>query len=94
MPLTRAMQMLVDLCMRQPEGKYVLVRDPTRPVLRLYSVPPGTFESDDDEPRRRHGDFDEDEEGEEEGEDAGDAAQDDADDDDEEDVLAFKKRAK
>eukprot|EP00588_Corethron_pennatum_P015549 CAMPEP_0194266726 /NCGR_PEP_ID=MMETSP0169-20130528/1538_1 /TAXON_ID=218684 /ORGANISM="Corethron pennatum, Strain L29A3" /LENGTH=638 /DNA_ID=CAMNT_0039007481 /DNA_START=55 /DNA_END=1971 /DNA_ORIENTATION=- len=41
-------KMLVDMMMGKPEGKYVLMRDPNRPVVRIYSVPPGTFEDDDD----------------------------------------------
>ncbi|KAL1953091.1 hypothetical protein VTO42DRAFT_3610 [Malbranchea cinnamomea] len=28
--------------------KYVLVKDPNKPVLRLYAVPPNTFEEDED----------------------------------------------
>ena len=35
---------IADMCLRKPEGKYVLVKDPNKPVLRLYAVPPGTFE--------------------------------------------------
>jgi len=31
-----------------PEGKYVLVKDPNRPVLRLYEVPANTFEEPED----------------------------------------------
>lgn len=31
-----------------PEGKYVLVKDPNRPVLRLYEVPADTFEEAED----------------------------------------------
>ncbi|KAL9713051.1 hypothetical protein Ac2012v2_004292 [Leucoagaricus gongylophorus] len=32
-------RMVTDLCMKLPEGKYVLVKDPNKPVVRLYSVP-------------------------------------------------------
>ncbi|KAF8318145.1 translation initiation factor eIF-3, subunit D [Clavulina sp. PMI_390] len=38
---------IADLCMAQPEGKYLLVKDPNKPVIRLYSVPPGTFGDED-----------------------------------------------
>jgi translation initiation factor 3 subunit D len=38
---------LVDRFTNLPEGKYVLLRDPNKPIVRLYSVPPGTFEEDD-----------------------------------------------
>ncbi|KAF8897893.1 eukaryotic translation initiation factor 3 subunit D [Infundibulicybe gibba] len=48
---------VTDLCMKMPEGKYVLVKDPNKPVIRLYAVPMTTFTGDDEE-----GDaFDEDE---------------------------------
>ncbi|KAI9798962.1 MAG: hypothetical protein M1833_004315 [Piccolia ochrophora] len=40
---------IVDMCLKMPEGKYVLVKDPNKPVLRLYDVPPNTFEEGDDE---------------------------------------------
>ncbi|PFH47808.1 hypothetical protein AMATHDRAFT_50029 [Amanita thiersii Skay4041] len=40
---------VTDLCMKMPEGKYVLVKDPNKPVIRLYAVPPGTFAVDEDE---------------------------------------------
>ncbi|KAF8984881.1 hypothetical protein BGZ46_006680 [Entomortierella lignicola] len=35
---------VVDLALKLPEGKYVLVKDPNKPVIRLYSVPKSTFE--------------------------------------------------
>ncbi|KAF0465211.1 translation initiation factor eIF-3, subunit D [Gigaspora margarita] len=35
---------VIDLCMKLPEGRYVLLKDPNKPVVRLYSVPPNTFE--------------------------------------------------
>ena len=31
------------------DGKFVIVKDPNKPVLRIYSVPPNTFEDDEDE---------------------------------------------
>ena len=40
---------IVDMCLKKPEGKYVLVKDPNRPLLRLYEVPVGTFEEGDEE---------------------------------------------
>ncbi|KAF8622074.1 hypothetical protein AX15_007219 [Amanita polypyramis BW_CC] len=40
---------VTDLCLKMPEGKYVLVKDPNKPVIRLYAVPPGTFQAQDDE---------------------------------------------
>ncbi|KAF9057828.1 eukaryotic translation initiation factor 3 subunit D [Panaeolus papilionaceus] len=40
---------VTDMCMKMPEGKYVLVKDPNKPVIRLYSVPVTTFTGEDDE---------------------------------------------
>ncbi|KAK1224509.1 hypothetical protein PQX77_012588 [Marasmius sp. AFHP31] len=40
---------VTDLCMKQPEGKYVLVKDPNKPVIRLYAIPAGTFTEQDEE---------------------------------------------
>lgn len=41
-------KMLAELLLEQPEGKYVIMKDPNKPVVRLYSVPQNTFEEDDD----------------------------------------------
>merc|ERR1711871_387899 len=43
------LKMIVDLCLRQPEGKYCLVKDPNKQQLFLYSVPEGEFDSEDDD---------------------------------------------
>jgi len=43
------MRMLIGIFKDQPEGKYVLMRDPNKAVLKIFAVPPGTFESDDEE---------------------------------------------
>ncbi|KII94641.1 hypothetical protein PLICRDRAFT_148682 [Plicaturopsis crispa FD-325 SS-3] len=40
---------VTDMCMKMPEGKYVLVKDPNKPVIRLYSVPMSAFTVEDDE---------------------------------------------
>ena len=50
-------RMLVSLFKERPEGKYVIMRDPNKAIMRVYGVPPDTFESDDED------DDDEDEEG-------------------------------
>jgi len=42
------MRMFINLFKEQPEGKYVIMRDPNKASIRVYSVPPGTFESDDE----------------------------------------------
>lgn len=41
-------KMLAELLLEQPEGKYVLMKDPNKPVVRLYSVPQDTFEEEDE----------------------------------------------
>ncbi|KAM7500786.1 hypothetical protein LguiA_025200 [Lonicera macranthoides] len=37
---------IVDLCMKLNEGKYVLVKDPMKPQVRIYEVPADAFEND------------------------------------------------
>ena len=39
----------VDMVMREPDGKYVMVKDPNKPTIRLYNVPQSTFEEDGDD---------------------------------------------
>lgn len=41
-------KMLIELLQNQEDGKYVLLKDPNRPMLRLYSVPLDAFESDEE----------------------------------------------
>lgn len=53
---------IVDMCLKMPEGKYVLVKDPNKPVLRLYDVPPNTFEEEAEEDKAE-GEEEEEEEG-------------------------------
>jgi len=55
-------KMLVELIRKMDEGKYVFMREPNRPVVKLYKVPIGTFEDDD-------GDDDDEDDEEEEGDD-------------------------
>jgi len=40
-------RMFVHLLQKQPEGKYVLMRDPNKPLVMVYRVPPDTFEDDE-----------------------------------------------
>ncbi|KAJ2115714.1 hypothetical protein IW146_002088 [Coemansia sp. RSA 922] len=35
---------LVDMCLEMPEGRYVIMRDPNKPLIKIYSVPAGAFE--------------------------------------------------
>ena len=41
----------VDMVMKEPvsDGKFVLVKDPNKPTIRLYQVPMSTFEEDEGE---------------------------------------------
>lgn len=38
-----------DMCLKREEGKFVLVKDPNKSILRLYEVPAGSFDDDDGE---------------------------------------------
>jgi translation initiation factor 3 subunit D len=44
-------RMFIQLLRKQPDdfGKYVLMRDPNKAVLRLFKVPPNTFDDEDEE---------------------------------------------
>jgi translation initiation factor 3 subunit D len=41
------MRMFISLLNKQPEGKYVLLREPNKAALTLYQVPPGTFDDEE-----------------------------------------------
>ncbi|KAJ1308440.1 hypothetical protein OPQ81_004145 [Rhizoctonia solani] len=40
---------VADLCMKQPDGKYVLIKDPNKSVIRLYAVPMDAFTAEAEE---------------------------------------------
>ncbi|RKF64112.1 Eukaryotic translation initiation factor 3 subunit D [Erysiphe neolycopersici] len=40
---------IADMCLKREEGKYVLLKDPNKPILRLYGVPAGSFEEEESE---------------------------------------------
>jgi translation initiation factor 3 subunit D len=42
-------KMFAELLLNQEDGKYVLLKDPNKATIRLYSVPANTFESDEEE---------------------------------------------
>eukprot|EP00986_Skeletonema_menzelii_P004965 scaffold1747_cov135-Skeletonema_menzelii.AAC.5 len=42
-------RLFVKLLSDQPEGKYVIMRDPNRAIVRIYGVPMETFEDSDEE---------------------------------------------
>lgn len=43
------LRVIIDTCLKLPEGKYLLLKDPNKGVIRLYDIPDNTFESDDDD---------------------------------------------
>ena len=43
------LKMLIEIFQKQPEGKFVMIRDPNKSMIRVYSVPQGTFEESDDD---------------------------------------------
>lgn len=44
--------------MKQKPGKYLLMKDPQAPVIRLYSLPEGTFESERESSEEENSDDD------------------------------------
>ena len=42
------MKMLIDLLFAKDDGKFVIARDANKPLVRIYAVPPNTFDDDDD----------------------------------------------
>jgi len=41
------LRVIVDTCMKLPEGKYLILKDPNKGVIRLYDIPDNTFESEE-----------------------------------------------
>ena len=39
---------IIDLVRAQKDGKYLIVKDPNKSVLRLYDIPDNTFDSEED----------------------------------------------
>ncbi|KAF3827959.1 hypothetical protein GH733_001194 [Mirounga leonina] len=41
---------VIDICMKlEEEGKYLILKDPNKQVIRVYNLPHGTFSSDEDD---------------------------------------------
>ncbi|XP_026468777.1 eukaryotic translation initiation factor 3 subunit D [Ctenocephalides felis] len=40
---------IIDICMKQKDGKYLIMKDPNKPMIRLYDIPDNTFESEGSE---------------------------------------------
>merc|ERR1712112_472856 len=39
---------VLDIVMAQKDGKYLIVKDPNKPMIRLYDIPDSTFESEEE----------------------------------------------
>ncbi|KAL2153874.1 hypothetical protein VTH82DRAFT_2550 [Thermothelomyces myriococcoides] len=39
---------IADMCLQREEGKYALVKDPNKSILRLYEVPPGGLDDEEE----------------------------------------------
>ncbi|KAK4148531.1 eukaryotic translation initiation factor 3 subunit 7-domain-containing protein [Chaetomidium leptoderma] len=39
---------IADMCLQREEGKYILVKDPNKSILRLYEIPTGGLDDDDE----------------------------------------------
>lgn len=52
---------ILTKCLEQPQGDYLLIKDPNKPVIRLFSVPPDEeLDAEDDEENDEDDDDDED----------------------------------
>ncbi|KAG8461305.1 hypothetical protein KFE25_010492 [Diacronema lutheri] len=40
---------VIDMCLKLPDGKYLLLKDPNKPLFRLYDVSEGGIDDDDDD---------------------------------------------
>lgn len=40
---------IADMVLQQGGNKYIIVKDPNKPILRLYEVPAGSLDEDDEE---------------------------------------------
>ena len=41
---------IIDRCLLEEDGKFVLLKDPNKPIIRFYKVPLSTFnEAEDDD---------------------------------------------
>merc|ERR1712098_696759 len=46
---------VLDLVMSQKDGKYLIVKDPNKQILRLYDIPDNTFESEEESDESEEG---------------------------------------
>ncbi|RDD37503.1 Eukaryotic translation initiation factor 3 subunit D [Trichoplax sp. H2] len=63
------LRVIIDTLMSYSEGKYVILKDPNKPMIRLYSVPENTFEDEDgDDYSENEDDDDEEDDDDDDGE--------------------------
>merc|ERR1712243_254869 len=41
------LRVIIDTCLKLKEGKYLLLRDPNKPIMRLYDIPDNSFETEE-----------------------------------------------
>jgi len=41
---------IADICLKLSDGKYLLIKDPNKSVIRLYAIPSTTFAGQEEEP--------------------------------------------
>lgn len=41
--------MFSEVLLSKPDGKYVIMKDPNKPIVRLYAIPADAFERDEDD---------------------------------------------
>lgn len=56
---------IIDTCMKLNDGKYLILKDPLKGVVRIYDIPDNTFESSDEEDDDEEEEEDDDKDGEE-----------------------------
>ena len=44
----QVLKSIVDLCLQLEEGRYLLLKDPNKPVIRLYTIPLDAFDDEED----------------------------------------------
>ncbi len=40
---------IADMCLKREDGKFVLIKDPNKSILRLYELPTGSLDEDGDD---------------------------------------------
>lgn len=40
---------IIDICLKLKEGKYLIMKDPNKPMVRIYDIPDNTFETDEED---------------------------------------------